>query len=159
MLTPRTYSDSVDVFHDDGGVFALVVLSSTPDVREAIYQLWNKKLRGRRITIKPDSNSEVGREAQRDLEPTRVLWSQMEKRSAQPAPKPTSISSPFKVPPHLFHRPRPDANTVARDNDFHPELKAIAENRRMYIRDLPFGTTEEILRDLLKERSMYVLTR
>lgn len=157
MLTSVTHSDSVDIFHDDGGVYALVVLSSTADVKEAIYKLWDKVIGGRRFTIKLDSNSEVGREPQRDLEPTRVLRSQMSKRCAQPPPKPASLSSTFKLPPHLFHRPRPDPNSIARYDDVRPELKAIAENRRMYIRDLPFGTTEEILRELLKERSMYAI--
>lgn len=156
MLTSVTHSDSVDIFHDDGGVYALIVLSSTADVKEAIYKLWDKVIGGRRFTIKLDSNSEVGREPQRDLEPTRVLRSQTWKRGMQPPPKPASIST-FNLTPHLFHRPRPDVNTIARDNDVRPELKAIAENRRMYIRDLPFGTTEEILRELLKERSMYAI--
>jgi len=157
MLTSKPYSDSVDIFHDDGGVYALVVLSNTADVREAVYKLWDKEIGGRRVRIELDSKSEIGRESQRDLEPARVLRSQTWKRGMQPPPKPASISSAFNLPPHLFHSPRPDANTIARDNDVRPELKAIAENRRMYIRDLPFGTTEEFLRELLKERSMYAI--
>lgn len=144
MLTSTIHRDNVDIFHDDGGVYALVVLSSIADVREAIYKLWDKVIGGRRFTIEFDSKSEAGRQAQRDREPTRVLRSHMS-------------SAVSKLPPHLFHRPQPDANIAARDKDVRPELKAIAENRRMYIRDLPFGTTEEILRELLKDHCMYAI--
>ena len=50
-------------------------------------------------------------------------------------------SSEPTLPPHLF-----------------PESKAIVEKRRIYLRNLPYGTTEDNLRDLLKGFPMYIVS-
>lgn len=142
----------MDIFHDEGGVFALVLLSNAAEVRDAIYKLWNEKIGGRILTIALDSISGF---SQGSPKPARKLRSRIPKVSEQPGYKLASLVSALHVPPHLFHWPQPAVNTFKpSDRDVRPELKAIAENRRIYINNLPFGTTENILRDLLKEYSM-----
>ena len=131
-------SETVELFLGLEGVYALVTLSHPALVRDAIYKLWDAKLHGRKITIELDSE-----------------------------PKVTTINEvPEKVPPpilmalpaHLHHRSRPETMVgKAGDYKHSPEQLAIAENRRMYIRNLPYGTTEEILQDLLKDLSVYTI--
>ncbi len=142
----------MDIFHDEKGVFALVVLTNTADVRDAIYKLWNEKIGGRRITIALDSISDFSHdnpEQRRRLNPGVPKFSERPQYSI-------TLASVLHVPSHLFHCPQPDVEIVKPSGKaMRPEFKAIAENRRIYIKDLPFGTTEDILYSLLKDYSMY----
>ena len=130
-LANESYSKAIDIVRSNNGVHASVVLAHPVLVKDVRKELSVSRIRDRKVTINP--NSALENDPKSNISPALNITA-LDKASGKAA---LPVPEHSVLPQHLF-----------------PESTAIAEKRRLYIQNLPYGTTEEVLQDLLKDLSM-----
>lgn len=148
-------SEAIDLVDDEKGLNALVTLAHPALINVAICQLRKEKVHDQQVTIELDSLFELDRTDPQlqvlGLELNTLLSNPKVSRGFR-----ASFIDPVVLPLHLYHPKPPGAYASSLDDSRDsPDQKAIAENRRLYIYNLPYGTEEQAVRDVLRGFSVY----